>query len=102
MRDRLESTLRSIGANVRNARLRAKLTQADVAGAAELDLRFLQRIERGTTNLSVAVLVSLSAALGVPVPALFQPAELPPARRGRPPGNHSKDHEAAPPHRPRR
>jgi transcriptional regulator with XRE-family HTH domain len=66
--------------------MRAGLTQEKLAEAAGLDLRFLQRIERGRTNLSVAVLVALAEALGVSPGGLFRKAALPEARRGRPRG----------------
>ena len=81
---RLERLLASIGASVRRLRLERRLTQKALAGAADLDLRFLQRVERGQTNLSVAVLVALAAVLRTPVPALFKPGRLAPARPGRP------------------
>jgi transcriptional regulator with XRE-family HTH domain len=74
-----------IGANVSRARARAGLTQEKLAEAAEVDLRFLQRVERGRTNLSVAVLVALADALGVAPGSLLRKAALSKARRGRPP-----------------
>lgn len=74
-----------IGANVRRGRERAGLTQERLAEMAELDLRFVQRVERGQTNSSVAVLVALADALGVAPGSLFKQADLPPARTGRPP-----------------
>lgn len=75
-----------IGANVYRARVRAGLTQEQLAEAAELDLRFLQRVERGKTNLSVAVVVALADALGVAPGSLFKKARLPEVQRGRPAG----------------
>jgi transcriptional regulator with XRE-family HTH domain len=78
--------LRHIGANV-NARRRALgLTQQVLADRADLDLRFVQRVERGQTNLSVAVLVALAGVLETEPEALFAPARLSPARVGRPRG----------------
>jgi transcriptional regulator with XRE-family HTH domain len=73
-----------IAANVRRERLRHGLTQERLAEAADLDLRFLQRVERGSTNLSIAVLVALADALDVAPGALLRPAKLSPAQRGRP------------------
>lgn len=73
-----------IGANVYRSRVRAGLTQEQLAEAAELDLRFLQRVERGKTNLSVTVVVALADALGVAPGSLFKKAQLPQAQRGRP------------------
>lgn len=70
---------------MRRQRERAGLTQEKLAEAAELDLRFLQRVERGKTNLSVSVLVSLADALDVAPGFLLKKASLPPPRAGRPP-----------------
>ncbi len=81
---RLDELLESIAANVRAQRLEAGLTQEQLAEAAELDHRFLQRVERGQTNLSMAVLVALAEALDTKITSLLRPAALAPARRGRP------------------
>jgi transcriptional regulator with XRE-family HTH domain len=74
-----------IAGNVVRARARAGFTQEKLAEMAELDLRFLQRVERGRTNMSVAVVVALADALGVLPGSLFKKATLPEVRRGRPP-----------------
>lgn len=81
----LGAMLESIGANVRRLRVRAGLTQERLAERVDLDLTFLQRIERGKTNLGVAVLLRLATALDVKPAALLRSAKLPKARRGRPP-----------------
>lgn len=77
--------LQSIAANVRRLRVRQKLTQAQLAEMAELELRQLQRIERAEINFGVVTLVRLAEALEVRPSALLQSAELAPVRRGRPP-----------------
>jgi transcriptional regulator with XRE-family HTH domain len=82
--EKIESYLRFIAANTRSFRLKRGLTQQSLAEAADLDLRFIQRIERGTTNLSVLVLVALSDALDVPATEFFKPAKLAPPKAGRP------------------
>ena len=82
---RLEQVLASIGANVRSLRKQRELTQEQLAERADLDLRFVQRVEHGQTNLSVAVLVSLARALGVKPEDFFVPARLGATRLGRPP-----------------
>jgi transcriptional regulator with XRE-family HTH domain len=77
--------LGSIAANVRRWRIRRGLTQEALAERAGQDLSYLQRVERGATNLSVAVLFSLAVALDVSPGLLVRRARLPPPRRGRPP-----------------
>lgn len=76
--------MRYVAANLFRARVRAHMTQEQLAELADIDLRFLQRVERGQTNVSVAVVVALADALAVPVGALFRRASLPEAMRGRP------------------
>jgi transcriptional regulator with XRE-family HTH domain len=79
-----------VAANIRRARVRAGMTQERLAELAQLDLRFLQRIEAAKTNFSVSVLVALADALGVAPGSLFKKAALSPARRGRPPARRSR------------
>jgi transcriptional regulator with XRE-family HTH domain len=82
---RLSEFLRSIAANVRQARNRRGMTQEALAERAGQDLSYLQRIERGSTNLSARVLLALAMALDVPPSLLVRTARLAPAKRGRPP-----------------
>jgi transcriptional regulator with XRE-family HTH domain len=82
--ERAGEVLRFVAANLFRARVRAQMTQEQLAELADIDLRFLQRVERGQTNVSVAVVVALADALGVPVGGLFRRAALPEAMRGRP------------------
>jgi transcriptional regulator with XRE-family HTH domain len=82
--ERGQESLDYIAANIYRARVRAGMTQEQLAEAADLDVRFLQRIERGKTNLSVLTLTALADALAVPPGTLFKKAALPEARRGRP------------------
>ena len=83
-KNRLVTFLRFIAANTRSWRLRRGLTQEGLAEMADLDLRFIQRIERGTTNLSISVLIALADALDVNPTLLFRVAKLSPSRPGRP------------------
>ncbi len=80
----LEVVLSHIGANVRARRQKLGLTQERLAERSDLDLRFVQRVERGQTNLSVAVLVALTDVLETTPAALFKPATMPAAQVGRP------------------
>ena len=82
---RLEQVLGHIGANVHARRTRRALTQEGLAVLAGLDLRFVQRVERGRTNLSVAVLIALAEVLECSPAALLEPATLLAPRVGRPP-----------------
>lgn len=83
--------LASIGANVRRIRVKEQLTQGDLAEAADLSVRYVQRVERGKMNLSVQVLVALARALKVPPARLFRDAKMIPARPGRPRSRPARD-----------
>lgn len=82
--DRVREVLRHVGANVQARRLDCGLTQHQLAERADVDLRFLQRIERGGAMPSLPTVIAIADALGAEVADLFQPAEPTPARRGRP------------------
>jgi transcriptional regulator with XRE-family HTH domain len=86
-----------VGANVRHLRRSKGLTQEALAEAADLDVRFLQRIERGETNLGVAAVVALADALNVSIGMLFRKAKLLEATPGRPakPGRSAKPRAAS-------
>jgi len=61
-----------IGAQLRAARLAARMSMADVADKAGLTKGFVSKLERGLTNVSVASLIRLCNALGVSVGSLFR------------------------------
>jgi transcriptional regulator with XRE-family HTH domain len=82
---RVKTVLGYVGANVRRLRTARGMIQQELADAAGVHLRFVQRIELGRTNLGVEVLVKMADALGVDPRALLKPAKLPEVKRGRPP-----------------
>ena len=82
---RAREFFRYIGANVHRGRVRLGMTQEGLAEKADVDLRFLQRVERGRTNLSVAVVVAIARALDVLPGSLFRKTNLTEPTRGRPP-----------------
>ena len=61
-----------IGAQLRAARLAARMSMAEVADRAGLTKGFVSKLERGLANVSVASLIRLCDALGVSVASLFQ------------------------------
>ena len=70
---------------MRGARLKAGLTQENVAAEGAIDWRRWQRIEEGTANVTVRTLVRVAAALGVDFWQLLsappKPVEKPEATR---------------------
>jgi transcriptional regulator with XRE-family HTH domain len=61
-----------IGAQLRAARLAARMSMAEVAEKAGLTKGFVSKLERDLVNVSVASLIRLCDALGVSVGSLFQ------------------------------
>lgn len=84
MDDPTEILLGYLGANVRRWRLRRHLTQEDLAERAEVDLRWVQRVERAAVNLRFRSFARIASALGVKPAQLLRQAEKEPVRVGRP------------------
>jgi transcriptional regulator with XRE-family HTH domain len=60
-----------LGLRLRELRTRAELTQERAAEAIGLHVKHLQRLERGTVNVTLATLVGVSLAYGVALAELF-------------------------------
>ena len=65
----------AIGRQVRDLRKRLDMTVTELASLAGLSSGMLSKIENGLTSPSLSTLKALSAALNVPVTALFQKFE---------------------------
>lgn len=66
-----------VGSNVRRGRVKAGLTQEQLAFEARIDLTYVGGIERGKRNPSVLVLARIAEALGTSPSALL--AVMPPS-----------------------
>ena len=71
-----------IGAQLKAARLAARMSMAEVAEQADLTKGFVSKLERDLANVSVASLIRLCDALGVSVGSLFQAPKGEVVRRG--------------------
>jgi transcriptional regulator with XRE-family HTH domain len=60
-----------LGANLRRERMARKITQEKLAELADLNIRTLQKIEAGETNILVTTAIRLRKALGCPWDALL-------------------------------
>jgi transcriptional regulator with XRE-family HTH domain len=76
--------LESIAANIRRWRVKRALTQEDLANGLGVDLRHVQRIERGSLDIRMTTLARIAAVLDVTPGDLVRRAKLPPPKRGRP------------------
>jgi transcriptional regulator with XRE-family HTH domain len=61
----LPRVLRELAHCIRDARVRAKLTQEQVAAHAGIGYKRYQELERGKVNMTVRTLVRISGALGL-------------------------------------
>jgi quercetin dioxygenase-like cupin family protein/DNA-binding phage protein len=71
-----------IGAQLRAARLAARMSMAQVAEKSGLTKGFVSKLERDLANVSVASLMRLCDALGISVASLFQADKGEVVRRG--------------------
>ena len=62
--------LQAFGANLRRERVTRQITQEKLAEMADLNIRTLQKIEAGQTNILITTAIRLRAALGCPWDAL--------------------------------
>lgn len=61
------------GANFRQARLKARLTQADVEELTGIRQHYISEIENGLQNLTLDTMTTLAQAIGTDVRALLRP-----------------------------
>jgi len=59
----LEKQLRTVGANLRRERMARGLTQERLAELVDLNVRTLQKIEAGQTNILFTTAIRLQAAI---------------------------------------
>jgi len=65
-----------LGQSIRKHRVRLDLTQEQLAEKSQTHRTYLADIERGARNPSIETVRRLAQALGVPISAIFQTAEL--------------------------
>ena len=78
-----------VGARIREDRIAAGLTQAELGAAVGVTFQQIQKYERGANRVSASMLVHIAAALDVPLVTLFPSqraptgADLEPIKGGR-------------------
>lgn len=71
---------KSISRNIKNIRLKRKLTQEQTAEHAEINPKYLGEIERGEKNPTASIVLRLSKVLGVPVCEILKSDRCPYAK----------------------
>lgn len=61
------------GANLRQARIKAKLTQVEVEAATGIRQHYISEIENGLQNPTLDTMTALAMAVGTDVRALLRP-----------------------------
>ena len=84
MRRTVASALRRLAANMRMLRASRGVTQQQLADVVDMDVRHLQRIERGEVDVSLTLFLAIAEGLAVAPQALLRPAQLKPPKPGRP------------------
>ncbi len=77
-----ERVVEYIAINLRRLRLAGGLTQATLAHRAQLDLTYVQRLERGRQNPTIRTLARVASAVGVDAMELLRPSTEPLVRPG--------------------
>lgn len=67
--------LKAMGANVRRARVKRKVTQERLAELADLNIRTVQKIESGSLNVLVTTAARIRHALGCSWEQLLEPTD---------------------------
>jgi transcriptional regulator with XRE-family HTH domain len=70
-KDEIAHQLRRFGANLRRERVARSVTQERLAELADLNIRTLQKIEAGETNILITTALRLQRALGCAWTALM-------------------------------
>ncbi len=65
MSDNNETTRKKLGEKIRKAREKARLTQAEVAEKADINVSYYAQIERGEVNLSIDKLQGIAKVLKI-------------------------------------
>jgi len=63
--------LKLVGGNIRDARKKKGLTQEELAEKADINPKFLGKVERAETNVSVVTLSKICDALGISLSGLL-------------------------------
>ena len=76
MKNNFELELKRIGLRIKAIRLAKKLTQSSLASTCDIDIRTIQRIEKGTFNMSLQILFLISDSLEINPSELLMNKEI--------------------------
>jgi transcriptional regulator with XRE-family HTH domain len=70
------SHLYCIGSTIRNLRLQKKMTQSHLATLCDIDIRSIQRIEKGQQNISVSLLFLIAESLEISAQLIIKDCDI--------------------------
>ena len=76
MNNNFELELKRIGLRIKGIRLAKKMTQSSLASKCDIDIRTIQRIEKGTFNMSLKILFLISDSLEINPSELLMNKEM--------------------------
>jgi transcriptional regulator with XRE-family HTH domain len=76
VKNNFELELKRIGLRIKGIRLAKKLTQSSLASTCDIDIRTIQRIEKGTFNMSLKILFLISDSLEINPSELLMNKEI--------------------------
>lgn len=75
-KSKYESELRRLGLRIKKLRTQQNITQETLSAICDLDVRTIQRIEKGQQNITLSVLFNIAKALKVKAYELIMPNYL--------------------------
>ena len=70
-KNRYEEEIIQLGLIIKELRIKEKVTKEHLSTLCEVDVRTIQRIEKGKQNITISLLFSLADALNIKVVHLF-------------------------------
>ena len=75
MQSSFENDLKQFGTEIKSVRKAKKITQLQLASLCDIDIRSIQRIEKGEFNPSLRVLISIANAFEMSLSNLIKQVE---------------------------
>ena len=91
----VSKVLRDLGRRIAELRTGRSMTQEQLSSKLDVNVQYLQRVERGVENLTVASLTRFAAVLGTQVADLFATPASRLVRVGRPKKRHPEAAQTA-------
>jgi len=81
---RFAQQLQCLAANIKRLRKKSNLTQMQLAEVVDIELKYLQKLESGRKNPSIAIVLAIAEAFKVDLGELFLDIPLVKQKTGRP------------------